>query len=67
MQQLRNGETYDFELAPAMPGDLRFTVTSAAGALPASVPVRVRCPVIPHERSECRDPSYAQQIPTLAR
>jgi FtsP/CotA-like multicopper oxidase with cupredoxin domain len=42
MQQLGNGETYDFELAPTAPGDLRFTVTSAVGAPLASVPVRVR-------------------------
>jgi FtsP/CotA-like multicopper oxidase with cupredoxin domain len=42
MQQLGNGETYDFELAPTMPGDLRFTVTSAAGVPLATVPIRVR-------------------------
>jgi manganese oxidase len=42
MQQLGNGETYDFELAPTLPGDLRFTVTSAGGAPLATVPVRVR-------------------------
>jgi FtsP/CotA-like multicopper oxidase with cupredoxin domain len=42
MQQLGNGETYDFEFAPTAPGDLRFTVTSAVGAPLAAVPVRVR-------------------------
>jgi FtsP/CotA-like multicopper oxidase with cupredoxin domain len=42
MQQLGNGETYDFELAPAVPGDLRFTVTAAGGAPLATMPVRVR-------------------------
>ena len=42
MQQLGNGETYDFELIPAAPGDLRFTVSSGAGVLLASMPMRVR-------------------------
>jgi FtsP/CotA-like multicopper oxidase with cupredoxin domain len=42
MQQLGNGETYDFELAPTVPGDLRFTVTSAGGAPLATMLVRVR-------------------------
>jgi FtsP/CotA-like multicopper oxidase with cupredoxin domain len=41
-QQLGNGETYDFELVPAAPGDLRIDVSSAVGILLASVPVRVR-------------------------
>jgi FtsP/CotA-like multicopper oxidase with cupredoxin domain len=41
MQQMGNGETYDFELAPATPGDLRITISSAAGALLATVPVHV--------------------------
>jgi FtsP/CotA-like multicopper oxidase with cupredoxin domain len=42
MQQMGNGESYDFEFAPTAPGDLRFTVSAAAGALLASLPVRVR-------------------------
>jgi len=42
IQQMGNGETYDFELAPAEPADLRLTVSSAAGAVLATVPVRVR-------------------------
>lgn len=42
VQQMGNGETYDFELAPTAPGDLRFTVSSAAGQLLASMPIRVR-------------------------
>ena len=42
MQQLGNGETYDFELIPSATGDLRFTVSAAAGALLATVPIRVR-------------------------
>jgi FtsP/CotA-like multicopper oxidase with cupredoxin domain len=42
IQQMGNGETYDFELAPTVPGDLRLTVSSAAGALLATVPIRVR-------------------------
>jgi manganese oxidase len=41
-QQMGNGETYDFELVPTAPGDLRFTVSAAAGALLAAMPVRVR-------------------------
>jgi FtsP/CotA-like multicopper oxidase with cupredoxin domain len=42
VQQIGNGETYDFEVTPAAAGDLRFTVSAAAGALLATVPVRVR-------------------------
>jgi hypothetical protein len=42
IQQMGNGETYDFEVAPTVPGDLRLTVSSAAGLLLATVPVRVR-------------------------
>ncbi|MFL5580977.1 MAG: multicopper oxidase domain-containing protein [Gemmatimonadaceae bacterium] len=41
-QQFGNGEAYDFELVPEAPGDLRLTVTSAAGVLLAQVPIRVR-------------------------
>ena len=41
-QQMGNGETYDFELAPTAPGDLRFTVSSAAGVLLVSQTFRVR-------------------------
>jgi hypothetical protein len=42
IQQMGNGETYDFEVAPTVPGDLRLTVSSAAGLLLATVSVRVR-------------------------
>jgi manganese oxidase len=42
MQQMGNGETYDFELTPAAAGDLRITVSSAVGLLLATVPVHVR-------------------------
>ena len=42
MQQLGNGETYDFDFAPTAPADLRFTVSSAAGAVLATQPVHVR-------------------------
>ena len=42
VQQMGNGETYDFELAPATPGDLRFTMSSGVGALLATVPIRIR-------------------------
>jgi FtsP/CotA-like multicopper oxidase with cupredoxin domain len=41
VQQLGNGETYDFELSPAA-GDLDLTVSSAAGVLLARLPIRVR-------------------------
>lgn len=41
-QQMGNGETYDFEIAPTVPEDLRFTVWSAAGDLLVSMPVRIR-------------------------
>jgi manganese oxidase len=42
VQQMGNGETYDFELAPTAVGDLRVTVSSAAGLLLATLPIRVR-------------------------
>ena len=41
-QQMGNGETYDFELAPTEPGDLRITVSAANGVVLATMPVRVR-------------------------
>ena len=41
-QQAGNGETYDFEFTPAAPGDLRFTMSSAAGDRLVSMPIRVR-------------------------
>jgi FtsP/CotA-like multicopper oxidase with cupredoxin domain len=41
-QQMGTGETYDFELVPDRPGELRFTVSTAAGVLLATLPVRVR-------------------------
>jgi FtsP/CotA-like multicopper oxidase with cupredoxin domain len=42
MQQMGNGETYDFELSPTATGDLQLTVTSAAGQPLAMMPVRIR-------------------------
>jgi hypothetical protein len=42
IQQLGNGETYDFEFAPSSVGDLRMTVSSAAGLLLNTLPIRVR-------------------------
>jgi FtsP/CotA-like multicopper oxidase with cupredoxin domain len=42
IQQMGNGETYDFEFIPAAAGDLRLTVSSAVGALLASMPIHVR-------------------------
>jgi FtsP/CotA-like multicopper oxidase with cupredoxin domain len=41
-QQSGNGETYDFEFVPTSPGDIRFTMSSAVGALLVSMPIRVR-------------------------
>jgi len=40
--QLGNGETYDYEFIPTTPGDLRVTISSAAGALLQSMVIRVR-------------------------
>src|SRR5262249_35938209 len=42
VQQMGNGETFDFEFVPPVPGDLRLTVSSAGGALLAKLPLRVR-------------------------
>jgi FtsP/CotA-like multicopper oxidase with cupredoxin domain len=42
IQQMGNGETYDFEFAPTEAAKLRLTVSSAAGALLATMPVEVR-------------------------
>jgi FtsP/CotA-like multicopper oxidase with cupredoxin domain len=42
VQQMGNGETYDFELAPESAGELRITVSSAVGQLLATVPISVR-------------------------
>jgi FtsP/CotA-like multicopper oxidase with cupredoxin domain len=40
--QMGNGETYDFDFVPSAAGDLRIDVTSAAGVLLVSMPIRVR-------------------------
>ena len=42
VQQMGNGETYDFELTPTEAGNLRLTVSAAAGALLAEMAVAVR-------------------------
>ena len=42
IQQMGNGETYDFELEPREQGVLRLTVSSAVGQLLADMPVVVR-------------------------
>ena len=42
VQQMGNGETYDFEFMPTLAGDLRFTVSSGVGVLLATMPIRVR-------------------------
>lgn len=42
VQQMGNGETYDFEVVPTAPGDLRFTISSNAGQVLATLPVRIR-------------------------
>jgi FtsP/CotA-like multicopper oxidase with cupredoxin domain len=41
VQQMGNGETYDFELAPETAGALRITLSSAVGQVLATVPVTV--------------------------
>ena len=41
VQQMGNGETYDFELAPTEPADLTLVVTSAVGVRLAEMPVVV--------------------------
>jgi FtsP/CotA-like multicopper oxidase with cupredoxin domain len=40
--QMGNGETYDFEFAPTSAGEIRVDVTSAAGELLVSMPIKVR-------------------------
>ena len=42
VQQMGNGETYDFELVPETAGALRITLSSAVGQVLAAVPVTVR-------------------------
>ncbi len=42
IQQMGNGETYDFEFAPTGPGNLKLTVTSAANQQLAALTIRVR-------------------------
>ena len=42
VQQMGNGETYDFELAPTEPADLTLVVTTAVGVRLAEMPVVVR-------------------------
>ena len=42
IQQMANGETYDFELTPNEPANLRLTVSSAAGAVLAEMAVVVK-------------------------
>ena len=41
-QQMGMGETYDFELAPVEPANLRFVLTAANGTLLLSMPVRIK-------------------------
>ena len=40
--QMGNGETYDFEFAPDVPGDLRLDITAATGDLLVTMPIHVR-------------------------
>ncbi len=42
VQQMGNGETFDFELVPPAVGDVRLTVSAANGALLVTLPLRVR-------------------------
>ena len=41
IQQSGNGEAYDFEFTPTVPGDIKFTMSSGAGVLLATLPIRV--------------------------
>jgi hypothetical protein len=41
IQQMGNGETYDFEFTPTEPGSLSMTVMTAQGQLLATLPFRV--------------------------
>ena len=42
VQQMGNGETYDYEFTPKAPGAYRLIVTSGIGVLLATQPIRVR-------------------------
>ena len=42
IQQMGNGETFDFEVVPSAPGELRFWVTTGTNVLLVALPVRVR-------------------------
>jgi FtsP/CotA-like multicopper oxidase with cupredoxin domain len=42
VQQLGNGETYDFEFVPSAPGDVRFMMSSGVGVLLVTMPIHVR-------------------------
>jgi FtsP/CotA-like multicopper oxidase with cupredoxin domain len=42
VQALGNGETYDFELVPDAPGDLRFVVSLASGTTMVTMVIQVR-------------------------
>jgi FtsP/CotA-like multicopper oxidase with cupredoxin domain len=42
VQQMGNGETYDFEFVPGVPGELRFIVTSGVGDILVEMPIHVR-------------------------
>jgi hypothetical protein len=42
IQQMGNGETFDFEVVPSAPGELRFWITTGVNVPLVSLPVRVR-------------------------
>jgi FtsP/CotA-like multicopper oxidase with cupredoxin domain len=42
LQQIGNGEAYDFEFTPTATGDMRFVVTQSNGVHLATMPIRVR-------------------------
>jgi len=42
VQQMGNGETYDFEFIPAEAGEFRFRITSAVLQELVSMPIRVK-------------------------
>jgi len=37
-----NGETFDFEVVPSAPGELRFWITTGTNVLLVELPIRVR-------------------------
>ena len=42
IQQMGNGETFDFEVVPSAPGELRFWITTSIGTRVAQLPINVK-------------------------